>query len=162
MTAQPPGTGGTTGGSGSSRAGGLLRRRWVRLVGTLVVTGGAAAYIVSKIDLGQTAHTIGDASLGWLALSAVLTVVTVPPQAYRWKLLLRARGIEEPIGWLTRAYFVSYAVGQVLPTGSGAMPRASTRRPGATQDRARPSPARCSSSARSAARSRSCSRRSGS
>ena len=100
-------------------AAGLLGSRWFRLFGTLVVVGLAAAYIVSKIDLGRTAHTIGSASPGWLVLSAVLTVVTVPPQAFRWKLLLRARGVDESVGWLTRAYFVSYAVGQVLPTGVG-------------------------------------------
>ncbi len=35
-------------------------------------------------------------------------------------MLLRVRGIEgERIGWLSRAYFVSYAVGQVLPTSVG-------------------------------------------
>jgi uncharacterized membrane protein YbhN (UPF0104 family) len=33
--------------------------------------------------------------------------------------LLRARDIDESFAWLTRAYFVSYAVGQVLPTGVG-------------------------------------------
>jgi uncharacterized protein (TIRG00374 family) len=46
-------------------------------------------------------------------------VITVPPQAWRWRLLLRLRGIEESLGWLTRAYFVSYAIGQVLPTAVG-------------------------------------------
>jgi glycosyltransferase 2 family protein len=97
----------------------VLSNRWLRLAATLVVTGLAVLYILSKIDLGKTAHTIGTASLAWLALSAVLTVITVPPQAYRWQLLLRARGIEERLGWLTRAYFVSYAVSQVLPTGVG-------------------------------------------
>ena len=97
----------------------MLTNRWVRLCGTLVVTGLAALYIVSKIDVGKTAHTIGSSSLAWLALSALLTVVTVPPQAWRWQLLLRARGIEDRLAWLTRAYFVSYAVGQVLPTAVG-------------------------------------------
>jgi glycosyltransferase 2 family protein len=97
----------------------VLKNRWFRLVGTLVVTGLAGLYIVSKIDLGKTAHTIGTASWAWLGLCAFLTIVTVPPQAWRWQLLLRARGIEEGIVWLTRAYFVSYAVGQVLPTGVG-------------------------------------------
>ena len=102
---------------------GLARRaladRRVRIVATLVVTGAAVAYLLSKIDLGKTAHILGDASLGWLALSAFLTLVTVPPQAFRWKLLLRARGVEDTVPWLTRTYFVSYAVGQVLPTGVG-------------------------------------------
>jgi uncharacterized protein (TIRG00374 family) len=97
----------------------VLKNRWVRLGATLVVTGLAAAYIVSKINVGQTAHTIGNADPRWLALSALLTVITVPPQALRWQLLLRARGIVDSIPWLTRAYFVSYAVGQVLPTSVG-------------------------------------------
>jgi uncharacterized protein (TIRG00374 family) len=48
-----------------------------------------------------------------------LTFVTVPPMAWRWQLLLRARGVYEGFAWLTRAYFVSYAVGQVLPTSVG-------------------------------------------
>lgn len=97
----------------------MLKSRWLRVLATLVVTGLAALYIVSKINVGKTAHTIGSADLAWLGVSVVLTVVTVPPMAYRWRLLLRARGIEERLPWLTRAYFVSYAVGQVLPTGVG-------------------------------------------
>jgi uncharacterized membrane protein YbhN (UPF0104 family) len=97
----------------------LLSNRWLRLGATLVVTGLAVAYIVSKIDIGRTAHTLGTADLRWLALSAFLTLVTLPPQAWRWQLLLRARGIRDSIPWLTRAYVVSYAVGQVLPTAVG-------------------------------------------
>jgi uncharacterized protein (TIRG00374 family) len=97
----------------------ILRNRWFRLGATIVVTGLAALYIVSKIDIGKTAHIIGSADPGWLALSMFLTVITVPPQAWRWQLLLRLRGIEESFSWLTRAYFVSYAIGQVLPTAVG-------------------------------------------
>jgi len=97
----------------------MLGNRWVRLGGTLVVTGLAAAYIISKIDVGKTVDIIGNASPWWLALSLLLTVITVWPQAWRWQLLLRARGVLETVPWLTRAYFVSYAVGQVLPTGVG-------------------------------------------
>jgi glycosyltransferase 2 family protein len=47
------------------------------------------------------------------------TLVTVPPMAWRWQRLLEARGVHEPLRWLIRAYFVSYAVGQVLPTSVG-------------------------------------------
>jgi uncharacterized protein (TIRG00374 family) len=97
----------------------VLSNRWLRLGATLLVTGLAVGYIVSTVNLGQTAHTLGSVDLRWLALSAFLTVVTVPPQALRWQLLLRARGIDDSISWLTRAYFVSYAVGQVLPTSVG-------------------------------------------
>ena len=97
----------------------MLRNRWFRLGATIAVTGLAAAYIVSKIDVGKTAHIIGDASLWWLLLCLVLTVSTVPMQAWRWQLLLRVRGISDSVLWLLRTYFVSYAVGQVLPTGVG-------------------------------------------
>jgi len=96
-----------------------LRGRRFRIGGTLVVTGLAVAYIVTKIDLGASIDIIRDADPAWLALSAFLTLATVPPQAWRWKLLLGARGIVDSLGWLTRAYFVSYAVGQVLPTAVG-------------------------------------------
>jgi glycosyltransferase 2 family protein len=97
----------------------ILRNKWFRVGATVVVTGLAALYIVTKIDIGKTAHVIGSADPLWLALSLVLTVGTVPPQAWRWQLLLRVRGITESLGWLTRAYLVSYAVGQVLPTSVG-------------------------------------------
>jgi glycosyltransferase 2 family protein len=97
----------------------VLKKRSVRVLATVLVTGLAAAYLISKVNLGKTAHILGSASLAWLALSAVLTLVTVPPQAWRWQMLLRARGIDDSVAWLTRTYFVSYAVGQVLPTGVG-------------------------------------------
>jgi uncharacterized membrane protein YbhN (UPF0104 family) len=45
--------------------------------------------------------------------------VTLWPMAWRWQWLLRARGVEDRLGWLTRAYFVSYAAGQILPTSVG-------------------------------------------
>jgi uncharacterized protein (TIRG00374 family) len=94
-------------------------KRWLRLAGTLAVTGLAVAYILLKIDVGRTADILREADVGWLFLSAVLTLVTVAPMSWRWQLLLRVRGISESVAWLTRAYFVSYAVGQVLPTSVG-------------------------------------------
>jgi hypothetical protein len=98
---------------------GLLRSRSFRVGATLVVTALAVVYIVAKIDVRKCVDILRDADLAWLALSAFLTVATVPPQAWRWKLLLRVRGVIESFLWLNRAYFVSYAVGQVLPTAVG-------------------------------------------
>jgi uncharacterized protein (TIRG00374 family) len=94
-------------------------KRSVRVAATLLVSGAAIAYILTRIDLGKTLHIIGDASPWWLLASAALTLVTVPPMAWRWQQLLAARDIHERVPWLTRAYFVSYAVGQVLPTSVG-------------------------------------------
>jgi uncharacterized protein (TIRG00374 family) len=39
--------------------------------------------------------------------------------AWRWQLLLHAKGIRDRFHWLLRAYFVSYLAGQVLPTSVG-------------------------------------------
>ena len=39
--------------------------------------------------------------------------------AWRWQLLLRAKGIAVPIGWLTRTYFVALFLGQFLPAAMG-------------------------------------------
>lgn len=96
-----------------------MKRRSVRVAGSLVVSGLALWYILTQIHPGRTAHVIGSASLPWLALSAFLTLVTVPPMAWRWQLLLAARGIVDRLGWLLRAYLVSYTVGQILPTAVG-------------------------------------------
>jgi uncharacterized protein (TIRG00374 family) len=93
--------------------------RPLRVALTLLVTGAAVAYILYKIDLGQTAHIIGSASVPWVLVSIVFTVITVPPMAWRWQLLLAARGLHERLSWLIRTYFVSYAWGQILPTSVG-------------------------------------------
>jgi len=93
--------------------------RWLRLGATVAVTGLAVAYIVSRIDLDRTADILASASPAWLALAVALMFVTTAPMVRRWQILLDARGVRETFAWLTRAYFVSYAVGQVLPTSVG-------------------------------------------
>ena len=93
--------------------------RRARLLGTLVLTVAAVAYLVWKIELGTTLDILADANLAWFALSVATVVVTVPVLALRWGWLLRAHAIEEGIPWLTRAYFVAYAAGQILPTSFG-------------------------------------------
>jgi glycosyltransferase 2 family protein len=94
-------------------------KRRLRIAATLLVSSLAVAYILLKIDVGKTVHILGSASVPWVIVSACLTMVTVPPMAWRWQRLLAARDIHERLPWLTRAYFVSYAVGQVLPTSVG-------------------------------------------
>jgi hypothetical protein len=91
----------------------------VRLVGTLVLTAAAIGYLAWKIELGTTLDILREASLGWFALAVAIMVFTVPVLAARWGWLLRAHGIEERLTWLTRAYFVAYVAGQILPTSLG-------------------------------------------
>jgi len=94
-------------------------KRSTKIAATLLVTSLAVAYILSKVDVAKTKDIITSASVPWLLVSAALTLVTVPPMGWRWQRLLLVRGVRESVPWLTRAYFVSYAVGQVLPTSVG-------------------------------------------
>jgi uncharacterized protein (TIRG00374 family) len=94
-------------------------RRSLRALATLAVTGLCTAYVLWRIDLGKTAHILGDTRITyWLAALALLFVALVPV-AWRWQLLLRARGVDERLPWLTRAWLVSWTAGQVLPTSVG-------------------------------------------
>jgi uncharacterized protein (TIRG00374 family) len=93
--------------------------RPLRVVLTLVVTGLCTAYVLWKIDLGRTARVLVDANVLYFLAALALMVVTILPMAWRWQLLLKAKGVHDEIPWLTRAYFVSYAAGQVLPTSVG-------------------------------------------
>jgi uncharacterized protein (TIRG00374 family) len=93
--------------------------RRARRIGTLVLTAAAVGYLVWKIDLGTTLDILRGADLWWFALSAAIMAGTVPVLALRWGWLLGAHGIHEGVPWLTRAYFVAYTVGQILPTSLG-------------------------------------------
>ncbi len=95
------------------------RRRLIRLGATLVVTGLCTAYLVWKIDIGESAREIANADPPYVLASLGIMVVTVFPMAWRWKQLLRAKGIHDRLPWLARAYFVSYAAGQIMPTSIG-------------------------------------------
>ena len=96
-----------------------MSRRAQRRVGTLLVTGLATAYIVWKIDIGQTAHVLANASFGWWFASLAIWVVSVWPLSWRWQRLLASTGVHERLGWLVRTTFVSYGAAQVLPTSLG-------------------------------------------
>jgi hypothetical protein len=96
-----------------------LSRRALRVLGTLLVTGLAVAYIVWKVDVGEAFSTLGDADVGWFSLAVAIMLVTVPPMAWRWQWLLAGHGIHERLPWLSRSYLTSYAAGQVLPTAIG-------------------------------------------
>jgi hypothetical protein len=112
--------------------------RRTRVLGTLVLTGLAIAYLVWKVDLGTTIDVLGDTDPWWFALAVAIMVGTVPLMAVRWRWLLAAHGLHDDLAWLTRAYYVSYAAGQVLPTAIGGdavrVVESSRRHPGRTGD----------------------------
>jgi glycosyltransferase 2 family protein len=97
----------------------MTRKQLVRILLTLVVTGGCLGYILWQLDVRQTVHILIHSNLAWFAGAVLVMLAGVPPMAYRWQKLLEARGIRERLGWLMRAYLVSYTAGQVLPTAVG-------------------------------------------
>ena len=115
-----------------------MKRKTVRVVATLVFTGLAVAYLLWKIDVGKTADVLRDTRLGWFGLAVGIMIATVAADGFRWQRLLRAQQMHERIGWLTRAYLVSYTAGQILPTAIGGdavrIFETSRRHPGRTAD----------------------------
>jgi uncharacterized protein (TIRG00374 family) len=116
----------------------MTARRGLRIGATIALTGLAVGYLVWKIDLHQTVVTLAHASPWWFALAVTIMIGTALPMALRWQWLLAAQGIHDRFGWLTRAYFVSYTAGQILPTAIGGdavrVYETSKRHPGRTAD----------------------------
>jgi uncharacterized protein (TIRG00374 family) len=97
----------------------VTRRRLIRIALTLAVTGACLAYILWQLNVRRTAHILVHSDLAWFGGAVAVMLGGVPPMAFRWQKLLEARGIRESLAWLSRAYFVSYTAGQVLPTAVG-------------------------------------------
>jgi glycosyltransferase 2 family protein len=94
-------------------------KRSLRITLTVLLTALAVAYLVWKVDLGETVDTLLDASPWWFALSVAIMIGTALPMALRWQWMMRAQGMDDTFAWLTRAYLVSYTASQVLPTSIG-------------------------------------------
>ena len=80
-----------------------MRGRLLRIALTLVVTGLCTAYILWQIDVGKAADTVAHARIGYLGGSLAIMAITVLPMAWRWQLLLAAKGVHDRFTWLTRA-----------------------------------------------------------
>ena len=93
--------------------------RRVRIALQIAVSGGLLAFLVAQIDVARTADLVRTSDAAYLALALAIFLLTTWLMAWRWQLLLASKGIDEPLGWLTRLYFVGYAAGQVLPTSMG-------------------------------------------
>jgi uncharacterized protein (TIRG00374 family) len=92
--------------------------------GTRVAIGTAVSAVVLAAllwftDPPQIWHTLSAADARWVLAAVAVNIATVPVMAWRWQLLLSARGLHVPIAWLTRTYFVALFLGQFLPAAIG-------------------------------------------
>jgi glycosyltransferase 2 family protein len=110
--------------------------RPVKVALQVLVSGGVLAFLLWSIDLEQAWEILRESNWAYVTVALVLFAGTTWPMAWRWWVLLRARGVFEPYGWLLRMYFVSYAFGQILPTAVGGdavrIIEHARRRPGVT------------------------------
>ena len=93
--------------------------RPVRVGLQLLVSGAVIAYLLWQIDVGRTIDLIGSSNGFDLLAAFAIFLATTWGMAWRWQALLASKGIAEPLGWLTKLYFVGYAAGQILPTSLG-------------------------------------------
>jgi glycosyltransferase 2 family protein len=92
-----------------------------RLTVTLqvLVSGLVIAFLLWRIDLAQTWDILRDSNYAYVVGSLAIFLCTTWLMAWRWWVLLAARGVHESYRWLVRMYFISNAAGQVLPTAVG-------------------------------------------
>ncbi len=94
-------------------------RRALRVALNLAVAGGVLAFLLWQIDVSRTVSLLGDTAIWPLLGALAIFLGTTLLLAWRWRMLLDAKGLAEPLPWLAKLYFVGYAAGQVLPTSFG-------------------------------------------
>jgi len=85
----------------------------------VLVSGAVIAFLLWRIDLGQTVDVLRESNYAYVAGALAIFIGTTWLMAWRWWALLASKGVHEPFSWLLRLYFVSYAASQVLPTAVG-------------------------------------------
>ena len=110
--------------------------RRVRLVGTLVLTVGGGRLPRLEDRPREDDRRPAEADFAWFVLAVAIMVAHGPGARRALGLAPAAHGISERLSWLTRAYFVAYTAGQVLPTSIGGdavrIVETSRRHPGRT------------------------------
>jgi len=85
----------------------------------LVVSVGLIAFLVFKLDVTKIASHMRGLTLAPLALAAAFDLAMIVVQAWRWSVLLKARGVVIGFGKLVYYYLVSIFFSSFLPTSVG-------------------------------------------
>jgi uncharacterized protein (TIRG00374 family) len=93
--------------------------RRTRVAVEAVVSAVVLGLLLRWAGLHEVATTLRGTDLAWFLPAVVVSVATVPMMAFRWQLLLEAKHVSVPLGWLTRTYFVALFAGQFLPAAIG-------------------------------------------
>jgi glycosyltransferase 2 family protein len=93
--------------------------RRTRVAVEAVVSAVVLGLLLRWAGLHEVAKTLRGTDLAWFVPAVVVSAATVPAMALRWQLLLQAKRVPVPLGWLTRTYFVALFAGQFLPAAIG-------------------------------------------
>ena len=85
----------------------------------VLVSVGALAWVLSKLDLGETWQVLTQMTMALFAAAMALYLGGVVVKAYRWGILVWSLGVRASFGRLVNLYFVGTFFSQVLPTGVG-------------------------------------------
>jgi len=94
------------------------RRRWV-LVAKLLVGTSLVVVLARSTDLRQVVQILRSTNPFLFAVVCLIAVLDRVLMAYKWNLLLRARGVFASLWQITRLYFVGYLVGSFTPGAVG-------------------------------------------
>ena len=94
-------------------------KRASRIALQLTVSGAVLAFLVLQIDARRMVDLIASSNAAYVAAALAILLATTWVMAWRWQLLLASKGIDEPLAWLTKLYFVGYAASHVLPSSVG-------------------------------------------
>lgn len=81
---------------------------------------GLLAAILALVDVRVIVEQLRSANVGWFSLLVLAAIVDRVLMAYKWKLLLRARGMSLSLWQAVRLYFVGHLLGTFTPAALGA------------------------------------------
>lgn len=85
----------------------------------LAVSVGLIGFLIFKLDVTKIASHLGGVALAPLAAAAAMDLLMILAQAWRWSVLLRARGVVIGFARLVYYYLVSIFFSSFLPTSVG-------------------------------------------
>ena len=85
----------------------------------ILVTLALLFYLSRKVNLKESFVIMKQVNIYLLILSGILCFIFLLISNLRWKILLDARGIKFPFGYLLKVYFVSWFFNNILPTTIG-------------------------------------------
>ncbi len=98
----------------------LQTHQLLRLAARLLVTGGVAWYLFTKVPLAGVGHALRGAAPGWIAAGFVLQLVVRVVNALRIRIIARAQGAPLSFRAILSALFTTALYGLVLPGSIGA------------------------------------------